>query len=129
VFTNKDYVVYLDKELVKESIINILNNAVWAIKANKATSKQDIFVGLRELTDEKSVRIEVTDSGIGIQKEDFSQLFTPFFTTKSEGTGLGLYFARKIIQEFGGTLTILRSQPGKGTTVEIIIPYQEVLQV
>jgi signal transduction histidine kinase len=129
VFTNKDYLVYLDKELTKESIINILNNAVWAVKANKGTSKQEIFIGLREMTDEKSVRIEIADSGIGIQKEAFSQLFTPFFTTRPEGTGLGLYFARKIIQEFDGSIRILRSHPGKGTVVEIIIPYQEVLQV
>lgn len=129
-FTDKDYLVHLDKELIKESIINILNNAIWAVKAHKTTTKHQVFMGVRELTDEKKVRIEVTDSGIGIDQESFPQLFTPFFTTRSsEGTGLGLYFARKIVEEFGGAISIPRSHPGKGTTVEIIIPFQEAKQV
>jgi signal transduction histidine kinase len=130
VFTSKDYLVYLDKELTKESFINVLNNAVWAVKANKSTTKHEIFIGLRELSDEKAVRIEITDSGVGIRKEDFGKLFTPFFTTRQpDGTGLGLYFARSIFQELGGTITIPRSNPGKGTTVEIVIPFEEVVKV
>jgi signal transduction histidine kinase len=69
------------------------------------------------------VRIEFSDTGCGISKENLVHLFEPFFTTKlkEKGTGLGLAVSYQIIQEHKGTLEV-KSQVGKGTTVAITLP-------
>ncbi|MEW6131380.1 MAG: sensor histidine kinase [Acidobacteriota bacterium] len=125
--TNKDYKVHLDIDLVKESLINVLNNSIWAIKENKFSSKKRILIAVRELPEKNSVKIVIEDSGIGIKKENIPKVFDRFFTTRGEeGTGLGLYFAKQIIQQFGGNIYIHKSfYPGKGTIVEIIFPLKE----
>ena len=63
----------------------------------------------------------MTDTGIGIRKEDLSRLFEPFYTTKSSGTGLGLAIAYRVMQDHGGTIQVA-SVPGNGTTVVIRFP-------
>ena len=62
-----------------------------------------------------------TDSGNGIAEENLSRVFDPYFTTKSDGTGLGLALSAKIIEEHGGTIS-LESRVGKGTTVTVKLP-------
>lgn len=68
------------------------------------------------------MKIEIRDSGVGIDPSIFPNLFRPFFSTRSDGTGLGLFFSRLLVEQFGGTLNIVRSQPGKGTTVALVLP-------
>ena len=70
-----------------------------------------------------ALRIEFSDTGIGIEAEDLRKLWEPFFTTKpeGEGTGLGLPICRRIVEEHKGTIDI-ESERGKGTTVRIILP-------
>ena len=63
----------------------------------------------------------MTDTGVGIRKEDLSRLFEPFYTTKSSGTGLGLAIAYRIMQDHGGTIQV-SSIPGSGTTVVVQLP-------
>jgi signal transduction histidine kinase len=63
----------------------------------------------------------VKDNGRGIRRADREKLFTPFFTTKKGGTGLGLPVCKKIVEEHGGTLA-LDSEEGAGATVTIEIP-------
>ena len=69
------------------------------------------------------VIIEVADTGVGIAPVDLPKVMEPFFTTKPEGkgTGLGLGICRRIVQEHGGTLEIT-SEPGRGTTVRVVLP-------
>jgi len=67
------------------------------------------------------VRVEFEDNGPGIPKEDMKRLFSPFFTTKPKGTGMGLAIARKIVTAHGGTI-VLDSLEGKGTTARIWLP-------
>jgi signal transduction histidine kinase len=121
----EDYHLRVDAELARDSLINILNNAIWAVKQNKRTSKREIFVSVRLDAKRKSVKIEIRDSGVGIDPGVFPNLFRPFFTTRSDGTGLGLFFSRLVVEQFGGTLNIVRSLPGKGTTVALILPLVE----
>ena len=66
-------------------------------------------------------RIEIEDNGPGIPKEDMKRLFSPFFTTKPRGTGMGLAIARKIVTAHGGTIA-LESVEGKGTTARVWLP-------
>jgi two-component system, NtrC family, sensor kinase len=69
------------------------------------------------------VRVQVIDTGTGMKPEVKSQLFTPFFTTKrpGRGVGLGLYVARNLVTALGGTITV-ESELGRGTTVTIELP-------
>jgi signal transduction histidine kinase len=85
------------------------------------TEKKELTIKLKG--DEEFAVIEITDSGCGIPKENFSKIFTPFFTTKKigKGTGLGLAISYGIVKMHRGHIT-LNSEPGKGTTFKIKIP-------
>ncbi|MNR57022.1 Sporulation kinase E [compost metagenome] len=65
----------------------------------------------------------VKDQGVGISEERLNQLGEPFFTTKANGTGLGLMVCKRIIESHGGQLSI-QSQINVGTTVEIVLPLE-----
>jgi signal transduction histidine kinase len=67
------------------------------------------------------VRIDVADTGPGINDEDLQRLFEPFFTTKASGSGLGLAIAHGIIERHGGSLTVA-TELGVGTTFSIHLP-------
>ena len=71
----------------------------------------------------KSIRLEIADTGLGVQKEHIDRVFDPFFTTKDvgKGTGLGLSIVHGIIKEHQGTITI-ESKPGQGTKFAIVLP-------
>jgi polar amino acid transport system substrate-binding protein len=104
---------------LEQVIINLIQNACQALP--------DIRKGISLSTsfDEKtwSIVVKVQDEGIGISSEVLSHITDPFFTTKSDsgGIGLGLSISSRIVKEHGGTLTF-SSEPGKGTTAEIILP-------
>lgn len=93
----------LDSQLIKLALMNLLKNALEA-------SSTEIKIKLH-----KNGKLTLTDNGSGIDEGDLEKLFTPFFTTKSNGTGLGLAEVYKIIQGHGGNIQVT-STPGKGTT-------------
>jgi signal transduction histidine kinase len=68
--------------------------------------------------EEPFVRISVSDTGAGVAQQDWGKLFTPFFTTKAEGTGLGLTVVNQVVENHRGLLQF-NSTPGQGTTFEI----------
>jgi two-component system sensor histidine kinase AtoS len=65
--------------------------------------------------------VSVTDTGVGIPEADQAHVFEPFYTTRPEGTGLGLFISRKIVANHGGRITV-RSSPGKGSTFSVRLP-------
>ena len=69
------------------------------------------------------IAISITDTGVGMDEETLQHIFSPFYTTKQTGTGLGMIITNKIMQEHGGTITI-DSKANVGTTVTIAFPYQ-----
>jgi len=71
------------------------------------------------------VEIAVTDTGVGIAREDLERIFEPYFTTKPGGTGLGLALAHRIVEEHGGTLTAESEGPGRGATFRAHLPAAE----
>lgn len=106
--------VQADRALLLQVFISILSNAAEAMPAGGCCRL--------ELDAESGrARVRVTDSGCGFDGETGRQIFRPFFTTKPKGLGLGLPLARRIVERFGGSLTI-DSQPGTGTTVSISLP-------
>ena len=72
---------------------------------------------------DRLVRIQISDTGIGIKKEDLERIFDPFFTTKSpdKGTGLGLSISLRIVESMGGEIRV-GSEIGKGSNFELYFP-------
>jgi signal transduction histidine kinase len=68
-----------------------------------------------------TLRLEITDTGRGIAEEEAKKIFEPFYTTKAQGLGLGMPYAKRIIEQHGGTIA-LNSRPGEGTTLSIALP-------
>jgi len=104
----------LDPERFKQVLVNLLMNAVQA-------SPQGERVSVRSFVNGEKLVVEVTDCGCGIPVEKRSEMFNPFFTTKKDGTGLGLPIVKKIVEAHGGQVEILDNRP-QGLTFRIIIP-------
>jgi signal transduction histidine kinase len=113
-----DLTVYADRQKVQQVLINLIKNAIDAIR-----DKGKIRIMAARL-DEKNVEIVVIDNGAGMEPEKLAKIFDPFFTSKKEGYGLGLFIVHNIITECGGTISV-DSYPGKGTTFNIVLPMKE----
>ena len=111
----EEILVFLNKQLYSWTIENMVKNAIDAMKG-KGQLKIDISVS------GKNVHVNISDSGKGIPKKQFSKVFEPGFTSKKRGWGLGLSLARRIIEDYhNGKIKVLRSEVGKGTTMQISI--------
>ena len=106
-----------DPVRIKQVFLNLVLNAVQATPPGG-----NILISAKR--NGESVACDVADTGCGMPPEVVERLFQPFFTTKSEGTGLGLRIARRIISGYGGTLEV-ESEPGKGTKFKVNIPLKE----
>lgn len=107
--------VPLDADRMTQVFLNLCLNAIAAMEAGGI-----LRVSLAR-RDERTVRITVADTGIGIPKKDLPRVFDPYFTTRSSGTGLGLAIVQKIVEAHGGEVR-LESEPGKGTTATVLLP-------
>ncbi|HMG21645.1 MAG TPA: ATP-binding protein [Kofleriaceae bacterium] len=106
--------VHGDGRRLKEALLNLVANAIEATPSGGT-------VALRLRNGGGSVVLEIRDSGRGIAPEDLERIGTPFFTTRSKGTGLGVTLAQGVIQQHGGTLGYT-STLGHGTTATITLP-------
>ncbi|MDR1339992.1 MAG: histidine kinase [Prevotellaceae bacterium] len=115
-------VVTADASQLKQVFLNIILNAVEAME-NSAERHLTLGVETGRMLDYQSryLLISIRDSGNGIEPDDSENIFTPFYTTKKDGTGLGLPISYGIINRHGGEMEI-SSLPGKGTTVVIKLP-------
>jgi len=105
--------VNLNKQLYSWTIENLVKNAIDAMKG-----KGQLKIEIIEL--EKNVNIQVSDTGKGLNKNQFKAIFEPGYTTKKRGWGLGLSLAKRIIEEFhDGRIKVLQSAIDKGTTMQI----------
>ncbi|MDR2800216.1 MAG: PAS domain S-box protein [Desulfovibrio sp.] len=105
---------------LKQSLINIVKNALEAMPDGG-------ILNLSVKRGHNFVDIEVKDTGVGIDPSIMDRIFSPFFSTKSSGAGLGLALARKVIEEMGGDLSI-SSRPGQGTRVIVSMPLALAVQ-
>jgi PAS domain S-box-containing protein len=101
-------------------LLNLVINAIEAMP-NGGTLRLSTVVEREAASHTASLRIDVADTGSGIEPEAQERIFDAFFTTRKEGSGLGLFVSQQIINDHGGTLSVV-SQPGKGTTFTIHIP-------
>lgn len=105
-----------------ELVIHILvENAIDAIKGKGLIHLEYNLVQNLESKNEDMVQISITDNGSGIKKEIIEKIFEPHFSTKNDGTGMGLAFAKKIIQDHKGDIE-LHSREGFGTTFSFTLP-------
>ncbi|MDG1328830.1 MAG: HAMP domain-containing sensor histidine kinase [Flavobacteriaceae bacterium] len=110
--------VNLNPQLYSWTIENIVKNGIDAMKG-----KGDIEISIT--TNLKSAFIRISDTGKGIPKKDFNKIFSPGFTSKRRGWGLGLSLAKRIIEGYHkGRIRVLKSNPSEGTTMEIILYLQ-----
>jgi signal transduction histidine kinase len=124
----KNLVLNFDKGQIIQAFTNLLLNAVQAMpNGGKITIKirsEPNFKtdqSLKKDFAKKFVQISIHDEGKGIPKEYLSKIFTPYFTTKENGTGLGLAVTKSIIEMHGGTIDF-QSEENKGTTFFIYLP-------
>jgi signal transduction histidine kinase len=111
--------VSADRVQLQQVILNLLMNAAEATASN---SNQERLVCVRtEKHDGDWVRISVEDSGTGIKPEDEKRIFEAFFTTKTDGMGMGLSICRSIVQSHGGRITVARAMP-RGSVFQVILP-------
>ena len=108
--------IYGDYNRLKQVVINVLKNSIEAGK-EKDNFKISVFGELKK----NKYRILISDNGSGMTKEELDNLGTPFYTTKKNGTGLGVLLSREIVELHGGEI-IYSSTKDEGTDVEIIIP-------
>ncbi len=108
--------INLDRQQIKQAMINLVDNAIVAIK-----KQGNIVITLAHDPILKMVRIEVADDGAGISDEDKTRLFEPYFSTKKAGMGLGLTIVSTIIADHNGRIRVQDNQP-KGAKFVIELP-------
>jgi two-component system nitrogen regulation sensor histidine kinase GlnL len=119
-----------DEDQLKQVFLNLIRNALEATPEggtlelmtrihSNYTVKTDKHPNSRQ-----AILVEVRDSGYGIGEEDLENIFTPFHTTKSKGSGLGLPLSLKIVENHKGKMKV-QSETGKGTRVQVFLPVEQ----
>ena len=103
---------------LQQALLNLSLNATQAMPAGGTLT---LAADRTEVDGVEHVRVSVTDTGTGMDEQTRAQLFTPFFSTKSDGTGLGLMSCKRIVESYQGHIEV-RSEVGVGTTFEILLP-------
>jgi len=113
--------IMLDEKLFREVIMNLAQNALSAIKSKlNSDFSEGTFLIECAYSDNKYV-IRILDNGCGMSGETISKIFEPYYTTKANGTGLGMTMVYKIVKEFSGDIQV-ESELGKGTIFTLIFP-------
>jgi signal transduction histidine kinase len=119
---DKHYYISADREQMLRVFNNLINNSVQAIG-----KKEDGRIDITLSTVGNSYKVEITDNGSGISEEQAERIFSPSFTTKSSGMGLGLAMVRNILSGIGASISFT-SEEGVGTTFALEIPALEELR-
>ena len=111
--------IYSDRGQIQQVFLNVLNNAFAAVGEKGTTIIRSALHG------QDAIAVSFYDDGCGMSEEVKKHIFEPFFTTKKgEGTGLGMSIIYGIVKRHGGDIQV-ESEPGKGTTVTIILPIRQ----
>ena len=112
----------IDERYMKQVLLNLIKNA-------QAAMPNGGLLTIATQTSDNEIRISVCDTGTGISAENLKKIFDPYFTTKDNGTGLGLTLVFKIIREHQGEISV-ESREGEGTNFEVILPaYQKKMRL
>jgi len=108
--------IYADENMLSQVLINLLKNSIQAL-----TEQSEREIHIKVYIQEMILFIKITDNGSGIPSNLLEDIFIPFFTTKKDGTGIGLSLSRQIIRMHGGELSV-KSQPFHETSFIISLP-------
>jgi PAS domain S-box-containing protein len=114
--------VLIDPQKFQRVVANLFRNSLEAIRSSHI---ENGWVKLRVYQENEQIIMEVSDNGPGMPEQIKERAFDPFTTTKSIGTGLGLYLVCEIVENHGGSITI-DSAPNQGTKIRILLPLKEV---
>lgn len=121
--TPKDLLAYADESLISHVVTNLLKNAVEAFNGLQSEPKTKASIRLHAYTNEQEAVIIDVSNNAGLIPDDIaSHIFIPFFTTKSEGSGIGLSLSRQIMRVSGGSLSLHQDKAQGITTFRIVIP-------
>ncbi len=118
--------IQADKDALYRVFVNLIANALDAMPRGGRLGVRAGWAGTGDAVravwrrPANRVKVEIEDTGVGIQPSDTDRVFNPFYTTRDSGTGLGLALAHKIVEDHGGSISF-QSAPGRGTTFTIVL--------
>ncbi len=113
-----DIYFHFDTLQISRCFSNLIKNAIEAVEKIPNPAVEVLLA-----TDDKNIKIEIKDNGVGIDEKMLSKIFEPYFTTKTKGTGLGLSIVKRIIEDHGGKIKIEKNKNMAGTTSLINFEY------
>jgi two-component system, LuxR family, sensor histidine kinase DctS len=116
--------VVCDRTMVEQVLLNLTRNAVQAMEDHTPLDARELRMEVRQ-HHARWVTFSVTDCGPGVSAEAAARLFTPFFTTRIEGMGLGLSLCRTVIEQHGGALEFVPRTGGPGTEFRFTLPAEK----
>ena len=108
-----------DRDQIRQVLLNLITNGYDSMPTGGV-----LDVSVRSAGD--SAQITVTDTGMGMDEETKANIFTPFFTTKSRGIGLGLAVTKRVVEAHGGTISV-QSTPSVGTSFTVTVPTADTM--
>ena len=113
-----------DRVQLQQVVLNLIMNA---IEAMRASDRRELHVTSQ--TDEaRNVLVSVADAGLGLDAGNWDQVFDAFYTTKADGTGMGLAISRAIIERHGGRIWAAANQP-QGAVFQCVVPGEQAAQI
>lgn len=127
--SGKSQRIMLDEKLFREIFINLSQNSIAAIKAKYPECKENSCINenvepmfsIQSSLEDNKIVIKISDNGCGMSEETLSKIFEPYYTTKANGTGLGMTMVYKIVKEFSGDI-LVDSTENVGTTFTLSFP-------
>ncbi len=117
--------IHGDRNAFKQVFLNLIKNAAESITGKGMVEVSSRWITEHKLKGQNSMSIEIRDNGSGIPADSLEKIFNPFYTTKKEGSGLGLFLAYQIIAKHGGAIFV-DSELGVGTTLKVYLPITNV---
>ena len=111
---------FLDKDLISKALFHILKNSIEAV-ARTSMGKKGKLVKVSLFGDGGNIGVSISDKGEGIPKKNLDRIFEPFFSTRPDQVGLGLTFAKRVVEDQGGNIQV-ESRLKRGTTITLTFP-------
>jgi len=120
-FKHDTLMIYSDPKQIEQVFLNLIVNAMHAME-----NGGDLIIKTKTAGEKHELKVEIEDTGTGIEPENITKIFNPFYTSKKskDGTGLGLSISKSIIEEHKGTLTVT-SKSGKGSVFTVCLPLEK----